>query len=84
MIASHPSNMMILPAILLKTSQILGGPALQLTISTNTAHAGIIRNSSPKDVAEVLQIDDENDKPFRKDAIGQETSKIGHSDGDWL
>ena len=74
MIASHPSDMMILPATFLKTPQILGGPALLLKISIYTAHAGIIRNTSPKDVAEVLQIDDENDKPFQKDAIEQETS----------
>ena len=57
MIASHPSDMVVLPAILLVT-----------------AHARIIWNASSKDVAEVLQIDNENDKPFRKDAIEQETS----------
>ena len=74
MIAFYPSDMTILSATFLKTPQIFGGPAMQLTISTNTAHAEIIWNLFPKDVAEVLQIDDKNDKPFRKDAIEQETS----------
>ena len=49
---------------------------MQLKISIYTAHAGIIRNTSPKDVAEAFQIDNENDNHFQKDTIEQETLSI--------